>query len=227
MSLFLEPHELEALLLSLQVSLWAVVISLPIAILAGWFLAKYQFTGKMLLDGILYLPMVLPPVVVGFVLLILFGSQGPFGPMFDALGIPLAFTWRGAALAAAVVSFPLMVTSIRLAIEAVDGELEEAARTLGKNPWKVFFTITLPLSWPGIVTGTILAFSRGLGEFGATITFVSNIPGETRTLPLALLAQTELPGGEESAMRLAVISILLALGGLIGSKWLQKKFQTS
>ncbi len=211
--------EIEALLLSLRISLWSVFASLPLGVLTAWFLARRNFPGKNLLNGLIHLPLVLPPVVVGYVLLVILGRSGPLGGwLHDVFGITIAFTWKGAAIAAAVMAFPLMVRAIRLSIEGVDRNLEAAARTLGASPLRVFATITLPLIAPGILTGVILAFARSLGEFGATITFVSNIPGETRTLPLAVFSMVQSPGGEEAAFRLVVISVVLAMAALMGSE---------
>lgn len=211
--------EIEALLLSLRISLWSVFASLPLGVLTAWFLARRNFPGKNLLNGLIHLPLVLPPVVVGYMLLVILGRSGPLGGwLHDVFGITIAFTWKGAAIAAAVMAFPLMVRAIRLSIEGVDRNLEAAARTLGASPLRVFATITLPLIAPGILTGVILAFARSLGEFGATITFVSNIPGETRTLPLAVFSMVQSPGGEEAAFRLVVISVVLAMAALMGSE---------
>ena len=221
----LTPMEWEALRLSLCVSLWAVAGSLPVGILAAWALARLSFPGKSILDGIVHLPLVLPPVVTGYVLLILFGRKGPLGAFLrDHFGVTLAFNWKGAALAAAVMAFPLLVRAVRLSIESVDQGLEAAARTLGAGPLRVFFTVTLPLVAPGIISGMILAFARSLGEFGATITFVSNIPGETRTLPLALYTLTQMPGGEANAMRLCVISVGVAMVALFFSEMAARRF---
>ncbi len=219
--------EREALSLSLWVSLWAVFGSLPFGILFAWVLSRKSFPAKTLLDGLLHLPLVLPPVVTGYLLLVTFGRRGLVGAwLYENLGITFAFNWKGAALASAVVAFPLMVRSIRLSMDSVDRDLEWAARTLGAKPLRVFFTITLPLTAPGILTGMILSFARSLSEFGATITFVSNIPGETRTLPLALYTLTQVPDGEQGAMRLCVISIILAMMALILSNWLANRVQT-
>jgi molybdate transport system permease protein len=197
--------------------------SLPLAIACAWILARTRFPGKTLFDAVVHLPLVLPPVVVGFALLLLFGTQGPIGRVLEPLGIVLAFRWTGAALAAAIMGFPLLVRAIRLSMEAIDPRLETAARTLGASRMRVFFTITLPLAWPGLVTGSLLAFARALGEFGATITFVSNIPGETQTLPLAIYTFTQVPGGDAQALRLSVLSILLSLGALALSEWLVRR----
>jgi molybdate transport system permease protein len=222
--LILTPVEAEALRLSLWVSFWAVAGSLPIGILAAWVLARVKFPGKTLLDGAIHLPLVLPPVVIGYLLLILLGRRGVLGELlYRAFGVSFAFNWKGAAVAAAVVAFPLMVRAIRLSIESVDQGLEAAARTLGAGSTRVFFTITLPLVIPGILTGVILAFARSLGEFGATITFVSNIPGQTRTLPLALYTLTQVPGGEAGALRLCVISVIVAMLTLMASEILARR----
>lgn len=226
MELHLTALEQEALRLSLWVSLWAVLGSLPLGVLFAWLLSRKNFPGKTFLDGLIHLPLVLPPVVTGYLLLVTFGRRGVIGAWLnDSLGITFAFNWKGAALASAVVAFPLMVRAIRLSIDGVDKELEWAARTLGAGPVRVFFTITLPLIAPGILTGIILSFARSLSEFGATITFVSNIPGETRTLPLALYTLTQVPDGEQGAMRLCVISVLLAMVALILSNHLSRKVQ--
>jgi molybdate transport system permease protein len=220
----LTDEELEAVRLSLRVAFWSVTGSLPFGILVAWLLARRRFPGKALLDGIVHLPLVVPPVVIGFLLLILFGRRGPIGGwLYENLGITIIFTWKGAALAAAVVGFPLMVRAMRLSLEAVDRRVEAAARTLGAGPFDVFFTITLPLMAPGILVGAILAFARGLGEFGATITFVSNIPGQTRTIPMAIYTYTQTPDGDIPALRLCVVSVLLALAALIASELLARR----
>jgi molybdate transport system permease protein len=219
----LTEYELQALLLSLKIAGIAVLFSLPFGILCAWVLARCQFIGKSMLDGLIHLPLVLPPVVIGYVLLLTMGRQGVIGKwLYEWFGLTFSFSWRGAALAVAVVSFPLMVRSIRLGLESVDIKLEQAARTLGASPLKVFFTITLPLALPGILTGTILAFARALGEFGATITFVSNIPGETQTIPLAMYSFIETPGAENEAARLCIIAIVIALASLVVSEWLSR-----
>jgi len=221
----LMPQEMEALRLSLWVSGWAVVGSLPLGILAAWILARLRFPGKHLLDGLIHLPLVLPPVVIGYLLLVFLGRRGVVGAwLYEMLGITLAFNWKGAAVAAGVMAFPLMVRAVRLSIDGVDRGLEAAARTLGSGPVRVFFTVTMPLIIPGILTGMILAFARSLGEFGATITFVSNIQGETQTLPLALYTFTQVPGGESGAMRLCIISIIIAMIALVASEVLAKRF---
>ncbi|MEQ1961858.1 molybdate ABC transporter permease subunit [Xenorhabdus khoisanae] len=219
----LSEYEWQAILLSLKISGIAVLFSLPFGILMAWMLARCQFFGKSLLDSIIHLPLVLPPVVVGYVLLISMGRRGVIGEfLYDWFGVSFAFNWTGAALASAVVAFPLMVRAIRLSLESIDRRLEQAARTLGASPLKVFFTITLPLSLPGIIVGAVLAFARSLGEFGATITFVSNIPGETRTIPLAMYTLIETPGAETAAARLCVVAIVLALVSLMLSEWLTR-----
>ena len=207
----LSPEELNVLLLSLKVSFWAIAFSLPIGIGVAWILARYDFPGKILVDGLVHLPLVLPPVVVGYLLLVTLNPNGSIGRMLSKVGIEIGFTWIGASVAAAIMAFPLMVRAIRLAFEMIDQRLELAARTLGASPLRMLFYISFPLAMPGIMTGTILAFARCLGEFGATITFVSNIPGETRTLPLAVYTLTQTPDAEAAAFRLVVISILIAL----------------
>ncbi|WP_299622711.1 molybdate ABC transporter permease subunit [Pelagibius sp.] len=222
----LTPLESEAIRLSLRVALWSVVTSLPFGLAAAWLLQRYEFYGKTLLNGIIHLPLVLPPVVVGYLLLVLLGRRGPLGSwLYETFGISLPFTWEGAALAAAVMAFPLMVRSIRLSLESVDRNLETAARTLGATRLSVFTTITLPLIAPGILAGCVLAFARSLGEFGATITFVSNIPGETRTLPLALYSLIQTPDGEAGALRLALLSVLLSLAALGASEALARRLR--
>lgn len=222
--MMLTDPEWQAVLLSLKVSSLAVLFSLPFGVLFAWLLVRSTFPGKALVDSLIHLPLVLPPVVVGYLLLIAFGRRGFLGErIYDWFGFTFAFSWHGAVLAAAVMSFPLMVRAIRLALEGVDLKLEQAARTLGAGRWRVFFTITLPLTLPGIIVGTVLAFARSLGEFGATITFVSNIPGETRTLPSAMYTLIQTPGGEGAAARLCVISIVLALCSLLVSEWLARR----
>jgi molybdate transport system permease protein len=216
--------ELEIILLSLKVALASVVASLPVAIFFAYVLARADFPGKTLLDAVVHLPLVLPPVVVGFSLLLLFGRQGFLGrPLAEWFGIVFAFRWTGAALASAVMGFPLMVRAIRLSIAAIDRRLETAARTLGGSRAWVFVSITLPLALPGIVTGALLAFARSLGEFGATITFVSNIPGETETLPLAVYAFVQTPGGDAQALRLSLIAVVLSVAALVASEWLTRR----
>lgn len=224
-NLFVLSHaEIEALSLSIKVAAVCTLLIIVPAILVAWLLAKKEFFGKSLLDGLVHIPLILPPVVPGFLLLMLLGSQGLIGHWLKQhFGITIAFTWLGAAIASAVMGFPLMVRSTRLAMSQIDRKLELAAQSLGASPWRVFFTITLPLAMPGIVTGLILAFSRSLGEFGATITFVGNIEGETRTLPLAIYTYTQMPGGDMIAMRLVIISILIALSALIVSNLLERR----
>ncbi len=222
----LTPLEIEALYLSMLVSLWSVIGSLPLGVLCAWLLARRNFPGKTLFDGIIHLPLVLPPVVVGYFLLVMLGRRGPIGSvLLDWFGITLAFTWKGAAVASAVVAFPLLVRAIRLSLESVDQGLEQAARTLGCGPFRTFFTVTLPLVMPGVLTGVILAFARSLSEFGATITFVSNIPGETRTLPIALYALTQIPGSDMAALRLCIISVAVAFAALLASEILSRRMQ--
>ncbi|CAM7857034.1 molybdate ABC transporter permease subunit [Atlantibacter hermannii] len=221
--MILTEPEWQAVLLSLKVSSIAVLISLPFGILCAWVLVRCTFPGKSLFDSLIHLPLVLPPVVVGYLLLVAMGRRGIIGSwLYDWFGITFAFSWRGAVLAAGVMSFPLMVRAIRLALEAVDLKLEQAARTLGAGRWRVFLTITLPLTLPGIIAGTVLAFARSLGEFGATITFVSNIPGETRTIPSAMYTLIQTPGGESVAARLCLISIVLAVMSLMVAEWLAR-----
>jgi molybdate transport system permease protein len=213
------PEELTAIRLSLRVALWAMLCSLPVGIAVALLLARGHFWGKALLNAIVHLPLVVPPVVTGYLLLLLFGRKGPLGRLLaESLGIVLAFRWTGAALACAVMGFPLMVRSIRLSLEAIDRRLEDAAGTLGANAFWVFATITLPLILPGIVAGMILSFARALGEFGATITFVSNIPGETQTLPTAIYTLIQAPGGDLAAFRLTVVSIAISLAALLASE---------
>ena len=215
----LSPLEIEALTLSAQVAFWAVLVSLPLGIAVAWLLARTQFPGKALVDALVHVPLVVPPVVIGYVLLILLGRRGMIGAwLWDSFEFTLAFTWQGAAVASAVMGFPLMVRAIRLSLEAIDPRLEAAARTLGARPIGVFFSVTLPLTSSGILAGVILAFARSLGEFGATITFVSSIPDETRTLPIALYGLAQVPGGEAAALRIVVISIVLAVAALLASE---------
>ena len=222
----LSPLELEALALSLRVALWSVLTSLPVGLLVAWVLARREFFGKGALNAVVHLPLVLPPVVVGYLLLVLLGREGPLGRLlYDLFGVGLPFTWEGAALAAAVMAFPLMVRAMRLSLENVDRRLEAAARTLGAGPTGVFLTITLPLMAPGIVVGALLGFARSLGEFGATITFAANIPGETRTVPLALYTLTQTPGGEVAALRLAVLSVVLSLAALAASEYTARRLR--
>lgn len=219
--MFLSPIEIEALYLSLKIAAVAVFGSLPLGVFVAWILARKQFFGKSLLDSLIHLPLILPPVVIGYLLLVSMGRQGMIGQfLYQTFGLSFSFNWKGAALASAVVSFPLLVRAIRLSIESIDVRLEQAARTLGAHSWRIFYTITLPLTLPGILSGSVLAFARSLGEFGATITFVSNIPDQTRTIPLAMYTLIETPGAEESAMRLCILSIVLAFAALFASEWL-------
>lgn len=218
------PEEAEVLWLSLRVAFWSVLVSLPLAIAVAYVLARASFPGKTLFDVAVHLPLVLPPVVVGFFLLLLFGRRGPVGQILDQwFGIVVAFRWTGAALAAGIMGFPLMVRAIRLSFETIDRKLEAAASTLGAGRVGVFLTITLPLALPGVITGVLLSFARSLGEFGATITFVSNIPGETRTLPLAIYTYTQTPAGDAAALRLSVIAVLLSLAALYVSEVLVRR----
>jgi len=220
----LTPDEIEALHLSLSVALRSVLFSLPAAVLIAWLLGRKKFPGRFLLDIVVHLPLVLPPVVIGFVLLVIFGTHGVMGAwLYRVFNVRLLFTRNGAALATAVMSFPLMVRAIRISLENIDRGLEDAARTLGAGAWDRFATITLPLMLPGILAGAITAFAAGLGEFGAVITFVSNIPGETRTLPLAIYAALQSPGGETAATRMACLSVALGVGGLVVSDWLARR----
>lgn len=220
---WLSPDEWRAVALSLRVSFWATLVSLPFGIFVAHALARWSFPGKQILNGIVHLPLILPPVVTGYLLLITFGRRGTVGQYLDQwFGIVFAFRWTGAALAAAVMAFPLMVRAIRLAIEAVDPKLEQAAGTLGASkPW-VFLTVTLPLILPGVVAGAILAFAKAMGEFGATITFVSNIPGQTQTLPSAIYAFLQVPGGEAQAARLVLVAVSIAMAALLLSEWVSR-----
>ncbi|MFM7656739.1 MAG: molybdate ABC transporter permease subunit [Paracoccaceae bacterium] len=219
----LSPEEWQAVALSLRVSFWATLLSLPLGVIVAYALARWQFWGKHLLNGLVHLPLILPPVVTGYLLLLTFGRKGLVGQFLDDwFGIVLAFRWTGAVLAAAVMAFPLMVRAIRLAIEAVDPKLEEAASTLGAPRLWVFATVTLPLILPGIVAGAILAFAKAMGEFGATITFVSNIPGQTQTLPSAIYAFLQVPGGDGGAFRLVLVAIAVAMVALLLSEWVSR-----
>lgn len=218
------PDELVAIALSLKVATVAVLCSLPPAIGLGWLLARRDFPGKLLLNTVLMLPLVLPPVVTGYALLMLFGARGPVGAFLaDTVGITFAFRWTGAALACAIMGFPLMVRAIRLSIESVDRRLEDAAATLGANRLRVFFGITLPLAWPGVLAGAVLAFAKALGEFGATITFVSNIPGETQTLSSAIYGLMQVPGGESGIWRLTLIALAVSFLAVMASEWLAQR----
>lgn len=220
----LSDAEIEAILISLRVAGVAVAWILLPGIAVAWLMARHEFRGKALLDGLLHLPLVLPPVVVGYLLLVSLGSRGLLGTWFNEWwGVRLPFTWQGAAVAGGVMAFPLLVRALRLSLEAVDPRLEAAASTLGAGRWRVFATITLPLTLPGLLTGSVLAFARALSEFGATITFASNIPGETRTLPLALYSLIQTPGGEAAAARLCALSVVIAMISLVASEWLARR----
>lgn len=220
---WLSPPEWQAVALSLRVAFWATLLSLPFGILVAHALARWQFPGKALLNGVVHLPLILPPVVTGYLLLAAFGRRGPVGALLeDWFGLVLAFRWTGAVLAAAVMAFPLMVRAIRLAIEAVDPKLEDAAATLGANRAWVFATVTLPLIAPGVLAGAVLGFAKAMGEFGATITFVSNIPGQTQTLPSAIYAFLQVPGGESQALRLVGVAIAASMTALLLSEWLAR-----
>ena len=220
----LSPAEWTAVALSLRIAIVATACALPFGIAIGWLLARKKFWGKTVLDGLVHLPLVLPPVVTGYLLLISFGRRGPIGAfLYDHFGIVFSFRWSGAALACGVMGFPLMVRPIRLALEAIDRRLEDAAATLGANHLLVFLTVTLPLALPGVIAGVLLCFARALGEFGATITFVSNIPGETQTISAAIYTFLQIPGGDAAAGRLVLIAIALALAALIASEWLARR----
>ena len=220
----LSSDEWTAVRLSLQIALTATAFSLPIGLLAGYALARWRFPGKMLLDGIIHLPLVLPPVVTGYILLVLLGRRGVFGAFLaDYLGIVFSFRWTGAALACGVMGFPLMVRPIRLAIEAIDRKLEDAAATLGANRAWVFLTVTLPLALPGLIAGIVLCFAKALGEFGATITFVANIPGETQTISAAIYTFTQVPSGDAAGGRLVLVAIAISLAALIAAEWLSRR----
>ena len=220
----LSPAEWTAVLLSLRIALVATTCALPFGVAIGWLLARKEFWGKILVDGIVHLPLVLPPVVTGYLLLISFGRKGPIGAFLaDYFDIVFSFRWTGAALSCGIMGFPLLVRPVRLALEAIDRRLEDAAGTLGANPLLVFLTVTLPLALPGIVAGAVLCFARALGEFGATITFVSNIPGETQTISAAIYTLTQVPGGDAAAGRLVIIAIVLAFAALIASEWLSRR----
>ncbi|PJG44563.1 molybdate ABC transporter permease [Acinetobacter tandoii] len=221
----LSPEELSALYLSAKVALFATIISLPFAIALAWVLARYEFRLKFLVEAVLQMPMVLPPVVLGYLLLVVFGQQGWIGRYLNQLGIQVAFNWKGAVLASIIVAFPLMVQPIRLSFQLINQQLEQVAAILGANPLRVFCSISLPLAIPGIIIGSILCFSRSLGEFGATITFVGNIPDETRTIPIAIYSFLQQPNGEEMAMRLVMLSLLLAFSALIANYVILQKYQ--
>jgi molybdate transport system permease protein len=222
--LALSAQEWTAILLSLRIAIVATTVALPLGIAVGWLLARVHFRGKSLFDSVVHLPLVLPPVVTGYLLLINFGRKGPIGAFLaDHFGIVFAFRWTGAALACGVMGFPLLVRPIRLSIAAVDRKLEQAAATLGANRFVVFLTVTLPLALPGIIAGAVLCFARALGEFGATITFVSNIPGETQTISAAIYTYTQVPGGDVAALHLVIVGIALSLLALIASDWLARR----
>ncbi len=221
---WLGPAEWTALILSLRVAFWATLFSLPFGFAAAYALSRGRFFGRQALNILVHLPLVMPPVVTGYLLLIGFGRTGPLGEAFESLfGLIFAFRWTGAALAAAIMGFPLMVRAIRLSLDAVDQGLEEAAGTLGASRWRILRTVTLPLAWPGILAGAVLGFAKGMGEFGATVTFVSNIPGETQTLALSIDTLLEVPGGEPLALRLAILSIVIAAVALIISEILAQR----
>jgi molybdate transport system permease protein len=218
------PTEWTAILLSLRVAAVATLVATPVGIALAWLLARRDFWGKSLLDALVHLPLVLPPVVTGYLLLLAFGRRGPLGALLaDYLGIVFAFRWTGAALACGVMSFPLLVRPIRLSIEAVDRKLEQASETLGAAPWRVFATVTLPLSLPGVLAGMVLGFAKAIGEFGATITFVSNIPGETQTISSAIYSLIQTPEGDTAALRLVIVSIVIAITALIGAEWFARR----
>ena len=220
----LTPEEWQALQLSARVALCATLLCLPPGIALAWLLARKQFAGKFIVEALVQLPMVLPPVVPGYLLLLALGTQGPIGGWLHAqFGIVLAFTWQGAVLAASVMAFPLLVQPVRLAFRLMDQRLEHAASTLGARPWQVFFSISLPLALPGVLTGAVLCFARSLGEFGATMAFVGNLPGETRTLPLAIYGHTQLPGGDAAALRLSLLALLLAAAALLACHFITRR----
>jgi molybdate transport system permease protein len=220
----LTPAEWTAVALSLRIAVVATAFALPFGIAIGWLLARKEFWGKTIVDGLVFLPLVLPPVVTGYLLLIWFGRKAPIGAFLDHyFGIVFSFRWTGAALACGIMGFPLMVRPIRLALEAIDSKLEDAAATLGADRFWVFLTVTLPLALPGIIAGVVLCFARALGEFGATITFVSNIPGETQTISAAIYTLTQVPGGDAAAGRLVLIAIALACAALVASEWLARR----
>ncbi|MGN6308734.1 MAG: molybdate ABC transporter permease subunit [Xanthobacteraceae bacterium] len=220
----ISPAEWTAVLLSLKVGLVATLVATPFGIAIAWLLARYHFWGKSVVDAVIYLPLVLPPVVTGYLLLLTFGRKGLVGGwLADHLGIVFAFRWTGAALACGIMSFPLLVRPIRLSIEAVDRKLEQAASTLGAAPWKVFLTVTLPLALPGVLAGMVLGFAKAIGEFGATITFVSNIPGETQTISAAIYTLTQVPDGDAAALRLVAISIVISMVALVTSEWFARR----
>ena len=218
----LTPDEWTAILLSIRIASVATLVALPFGVAIGWLLARKEFWGKAVLDGLVLMPLVLPPVVTGYLLLLAFGRKGLFGAALADIGIVFSFRWTGAALACGIMGFPLMVRAIRLSIEAVDRGLEAAASTLGANPFIVFFTITLPLAIPGILSGAVLCFAKALGEFGATITFVSNIPGETQTISAAIYTLTQVPSGDAAALRLVVVAVIISFAALIAAEWMAR-----
>jgi len=220
----LTPDEWIAIHLSIRIAIVATVVALPFGIAIAWLLARKDFWGKSLLDGIVHLPLVLPPVVTGYLLLITFGRRGPIGAFLaENFGIVFSFRWTGAALACGVMAFPLLVRAIRLSFEAIDRRLEDAAGTLGASPLRAFFTVTFPLALPGVIAGMVLCFAKALGEFGATITFVSNIPGETQTISAAIYTLTQVPGGDAAAFRLVVVAIVISLAALVASEWFARR----
>ena len=220
----LTPDEWVAIRLSIRIAIVATVVALPFGVAVAWLLARKDFWGKSLLDGLVHLPLVLPPVVTGYLLLISFGRRGPIGAFLaDNFGIVFSFRWTGAALACGVMAFPLLVRAIRLSFEAIDRRLEDAATTLGASPLRAFFTVTLPLALPGVIAGMVLCFAKALGEFGATITFVSNIPGETQTISAAIYTLTQVPGGDAAAFRLVVVAVVISLAALIASEWFARR----
>jgi molybdate transport system permease protein len=223
----LSPDEWIAVQLSLRIAIVATLVALPFGLAVGWLLARKDFWGKALVDGLVHLPLVLPPVVTGYLLLISFGRRGPIGAFLaDHFGIVFSFRWTGAALACGVMGFPLLVRPIRLAIEAIDRKLEDAAATLGADRLRVFLTVTLPLALPGLIAGLVLCFAKALGEFGATITFVSNIPGETQTISAAIYTFTQIPGGDAAAGRLVLVAIAISLAALVAAEWLARRAGT-
>ena len=222
----LSPDQWQVLALSLRIAFCCVLISLLPAVFLGWLLARREFPFKIALDGLCHLPLVLPPVVTGYLLLLLFGRRGTFGPLLDAIGLQLAFDWKGAVLASAVVGFPLMLRSVRLSIEAVDPRLERVARTLGASPLRAFMTVTLRLALPGVLVGSLLTFARSLGEFGATITFAANIAGQTRTIPAAIYTYLNQPGGEDRAWALVLVSVVLSLFALVASEYSARRLRS-
>jgi molybdate transport system permease protein len=223
----LSEAEWTAVALSLRIALVATLISIPFGIFAAYVLARWRFPGKILVDALVHLPLVLPPVVTGYVLLVLFGARGVFGEVLAKFGIVFSFRWTGAALACAVMGFPLMVRAMRLSIEAVDRRLEDASGTLGANRLWTFALVTLPLAWPGVLAGAVLAFARALGEFGATITFVSNIPGETQTISSAIYSLLQMPGGEAGVWRLTLVAVVISVLALVASEALQRRATTA